>query len=133
MICKECSFWDSDKNICTDEEEYINNGDGESCCRYHPDAILIEEGIMSEQTRGVDEVLTIMKHTTKSMSVSQAKTDLHAIFKRVMEGEKKADPTCYCDGSGKDPDGMCDCEFTRNEAIDRAIQVHGMMMGVGEG
>ena len=67
------------------------------------------------------------------LTPTELKSELHAIFKRVMEGEKKADPTCYCDGSGKDPDGMCDCEFTRNEAIDRAIQVHGMMMGVGEG
>ena len=104
---------------------------------------------MSEQTRDMNDVIgELSGHssmcwiprpsgefdiTEASKAVNQAKTDLHAIFKRVMEGEKKADPTCYCDGSGKDPDGMCDCEFTRNEAIDRAIQVHGMMMGVGEG
>ena len=131
MTCKECSFWDSDKNICTDEEEYINNGDGESCCMYHPDAILIEEGIMSEQTRGVDEVLTIMKYTTKSMSVSQAKTDLHGIFKREMDGAKVVVKT---DDSFDAGNFQVPVEIEAfNKGIDRAIQVHGMMMGVGEG
>ena len=39
LYCERCKFWDADKKICTDTEEYINSEDGELCCRYHINAV----------------------------------------------------------------------------------------------
>lgn len=38
-------------------------------------------------------------------------------------GGKIVDPNCYCDGTGKDLNGMCNCEFTHNDTIDKAVPI----------
>ena len=41
MSCEKCCYWDGEK--CTDPEEFINKEDNCLCCRYHPNAMHIEE------------------------------------------------------------------------------------------
>jgi hypothetical protein len=39
MDCKICDYWSKRKEICIDDEEWVNEA-GEDVCRYHQDAIL---------------------------------------------------------------------------------------------
>lgn len=32
------------------------------------------------------------------------------------------DLSCRCDGSGKDPNGFCDCDFSRNDGYNACIE-----------
>ena len=96
---------------------------------------------MSEQTRGVDsrKILFDMHdnltgewkrnahkfeayHEIQESIITKTCSDLHAIFKRVMDGEKE-DEQIY------EEEGRHHAIF-RNRGIDRAIQVHRKMMGV---
>ena len=45
MECGECNFWNVVDQYCTDESWVVNSEDGERCCRYHPDAITLDEYI----------------------------------------------------------------------------------------
>lgn len=39
----ECTFWDSNQEVCEEEEVYINPETGETCCRYLEGAIPEDE------------------------------------------------------------------------------------------
>lgn len=41
--CKQrkCGFWNG--KWCTDSFDFVREDTGEECCRYHPDAITLEE------------------------------------------------------------------------------------------
>lgn len=38
---RNCEYWCG--THCTDEVIYVNENNGEECCRYHPDAVLSQE------------------------------------------------------------------------------------------
>ena len=64
------------------------------------------------------------------LTPTELKSELHAIFKREMEGEKVV---VKIDDSFDAGNFQVPVEIEAfNKAIDRAIQVHGKMMGVGD-
>lgn len=38
---RKCRFWDG--IFCTDTIDFVRNNTGENCCRYHSNAISVEE------------------------------------------------------------------------------------------
>jgi hypothetical protein len=48
ITCKNCKFWNHDKNICEDPEEWVREDTGELCCRYRSGAIFDDKELQNE-------------------------------------------------------------------------------------
>uniref|UniRef100_A0A6H2A5V1 Uncharacterized protein n=1 Tax=viral metagenome TaxID=1070528 RepID=A0A6H2A5V1_9ZZZZ len=50
-------------------------------------------------------------------------SDLLKTIESEVEEMKVNIPNCFCDGSGDYVNGFCDCEFSKNDALDQALQL----------
>ncbi len=68
-------------------------------------------------------------HKTRFESMLVALHTVKDLAKAYLESSgvmpaKVENPNCYCDGSGKDVNGFCNCEFSKNEIVEACTLVY---------